>query len=89
MGIRRKALRPLTFSNGGPQVPVGKIACVSAWEIMHNEANYSLADTFDGLRFIKAKDKTDSTSAGTSLRGTKFTDASKDFPTWGLCFKVW
>ncbi|CAD6592998.1 MAG: hypothetical protein ASARMPREDX12_006647 [Alectoria sarmentosa] len=88
VGIRRKALRPFKFSNGGPHVPVGKIACVSAWEIMHNEAKYPLADTFDGLRFIKAKDKTESGSAGTSLRGTKFTDASKDFPIWGLGSKV-
>lgn len=70
-------------------MPVGKIACVSAWDIMHNEAKYPNADTFDGHRFIKAENNTDSESADTSLRGTTFTDASKDFPIWGLGSKVW
>ena len=89
MSIRRKALRPFTFSNGGPHVAVGEIACVQGWDIMHNEAKFPNAHTFDGLRFVKSHERTASGPADNELRGTTFTDASKDFPIWGLGSKVW
>ncbi|KAL9105337.1 MAG: hypothetical protein Q9187_008728, partial [Circinaria calcarea] len=44
VAIRRKALKPYTFSNGGPHVALGQIACVPAWDIMHNDAKYSNPD---------------------------------------------
>ncbi|KAL8847470.1 MAG: hypothetical protein Q9221_007496 [Calogaya cf. arnoldii] len=54
MGIRRKALKPYTFSNGGPRVSIGDIACVPSWEIMHDAAKYPNPEMFDGLRFVDA-----------------------------------
>lgn len=89
VSIRRKALKPFTFSNGGPHVSVGEIACVPGWEIMHDESKYPNAETFDGLRFVTNTHSTTSGSSDNILRGTTFTDASKDFPIWGLGSKVW
>ena len=89
VSIRRKALRPFTFSNGGPRVSVGQIACVPGWEIMHDESKYPNADVFDGLRFVKTTHSTASGPSDNKLRGTTFTDASKDSPIWGLGSKVW
>lgn len=89
VSIRRKALKPYTFSNGGPHVSVGEIACVPGWEIMHDESKYSNADMFDGLRFVKTSRSTACGPPDNVLRGTTFTDASKDYPIWGLGSKVW
>ena len=89
MSIRRKALKSFTFSNGGPHVAVGEIACVPGWEFMHDSSQYPNPNTFDGLRFVKTKHATASGPADSILRGTLFTDASKDFPIWGLGSKVW
>ena len=89
MAIRRKALRPYTFSHGGPHVASGEIACVPAWEIMHNESRYPQPDEFDGLRFAQNTIATMSKQGESDQRGTTFTDASKDFPIWGLGSKVW
>ncbi|KAL8762520.1 MAG: hypothetical protein Q9184_001480 [Pyrenodesmia sp. 2 TL-2023] len=89
MGIRRKALRPYTFSDGGPDVLVGEIACVSSWEIMHNDAIYPKPEAFDGLRFVANTHSKVSAPSENVMRGTTFTDASKDFPIWGLGSKVW
>lgn len=89
MGIRRKALKPYTFSHGGSHVPAGQVACVPAWDLMHDAEKYPNPDTFDGLRFIPTThDKFDGASY-TPLRGSKVTDASRDFPIWGLGSKVW
>lgn len=89
VGIRRKAMKPLQFKNGGPYVKVGEIACVSAWDIMHNESKYPQPDTFDGLRFVPAAHKTVEGAPNNVLRGTTFVDGSKDFPIWGLGSKIW
>ncbi len=89
VSIRRKALKPFKFSNGGPHVAVGEIACVPGWEIMHDELKYPNAYTFDGLRFVKSELTTASGLSDNTLRGTTFTDASKEFPIWGLGSKVW
>lgn len=82
MAIRRKALRAHTFANGGPHVPAGHTACVSAWDILHDETKYPYAETFDGFRFVKPKIKTGLDAQENKMLGTKFTDASKDFPIW-------
>ena len=89
VSIRRKALSPYTFSNGGPHVPAGEIACVPAWEIMHNELRYPNAKAFDGLRFVQNVHTKASALPNDAMRGTTFTDASQDFPIWGLGSKVW
>lgn len=72
-----------TFSNGGPVVGAGEIACVSCYDIMHDEAKYYKPYEFDGLRFVK------NTAEAGEMRGSHFTDASKDFPVWGIGSKVW
>jgi len=87
VSIRRKALKEYTFSNGGPHVPIGEVACVSAWDITHDESKYPNAGEFDGLRFVKSTAA--SKLADNVMRGTTFTDASKDWPVWGLGSKVW
>lgn len=112
VAIRRKALKPYTFSDNGPRVALGQIACVPAWDIMHNDTKYPNPDVFDGLRFLKTTGQTSDTSYSSAtssplshlsssssptdqarpsepMRGTTLTDASKDFPIWGLGSKVW
>lgn len=94
VAIRRKALKPFTFSKGGPHVAVGDIACVSAWDIMHNEEKYPKAHEFDGHRFINSppahpKESKHLRSHDSNIRGTTLTDASQDFPIWGYGSKVW
>ena len=90
MSILRKALKPYTFANGDYHVPLGQIACAPAWELMHIEAKYSNADSFDGLRFVKQVGSTIvSKSKDESMLGTTFTDVSQDFPIWGYGSKVW
>lgn len=91
VNIRRKAIHPFTFSKGGPHLAVGDIACVSAWDIMHNEEKYPMPHEFDGHRFINdpfATSKHLRLHDG-DMRGTTFADASKDFPIWGYGSKVW
>lgn len=82
MAIRRKALSTYKFSNGGPVIPKNGIACISAWDIMHDPTRYPQPDEFDGFRFVGKR-------AGLDTRGTTFTDASKDFPVWGFGARVW
>lgn len=91
VAIRRKALEPFTFSNGGPHVAVGDIACVSSWDIMHNEEKYPTAHEFDGHRFINDSHITSKhlRSQDDDVRGTTFTDASQEFPIWGYGSKAW
>ena len=87
MAIRRKALQPFVFRSTGYQVPVGQIVCVPAWEFMHDKSQYPNPDMFDGHRFVKDPQSRD--PSDNIMRGTTFTDASKDFPIWGLGSKVW
>ena len=90
MAIRRKALQPFVFRSTGYQVPVGQIVCVPAWDFMHDRNRYPSPEKFDGLRFIKDPQVRNlSSSDDDGMRGTTFTDASKDFPIWGLGSKVW
>ncbi|MCJ1475924.1 hypothetical protein MMC13_004588 [Lambiella insularis] len=91
MSIRRKALKPYTFSHGGPHVEPGQIACYPAYEVMHNGARYTNPDVFDGLRFVKnpeAVSKTIKSSGSAEMRGTTLTEGSKDFPIWGFGSKI-
>lgn len=76
LAIRRKALKPFTFSDGGPHVPKGSMACVSSYDLMHAEPQYPDANTFNGHRFL-------SSTTASAMRGSKFTDISEHFPVWG------
>ena len=82
VAIRRKTLTPYSFSKNGPHIPKGEMACISAWDIMHDPERYPNPGEFDGFRFV-------GTRAGLDTRGTTFTDASKDFPIWGFISRVW
>ena len=92
MSIRRKALKPFQFANGGPKLQTGQIACAPAYEIMHNEAKYPHPHDFDGLRFVKGTgiiSRGSMKSEGGETRGTTLTDGTKDFPIWGLGSRIW
>ncbi|KAG8528993.1 uncharacterized protein KY384_006682 [Bacidia gigantensis] len=62
LSIRRKALKPYNFSHSGPHVAQGQIACVSSWDVLHDESIYANADAFDGLRFVKTPNNNQSKS---------------------------
>ncbi|KAI9691509.1 MAG: hypothetical protein M1822_007580 [Bathelium mastoideum] len=87
MAIRRKALKPFTFTNNGPHVPAGGVVCTPAFEIMHDSSRYAKPFSFDGFRFTETK-LSKGREGSTDMRGTKFTDPSKDFPIWGLGSKA-
>ena len=89
VAIRRKALQPFVFRSTGHQVPVGQIVCVPAWDFMHDRYRYPDPETFDGHRFVKDPENCKPSLSDDDMRGTTFTDASKDFPIWGLGSKVW
>lgn len=82
--IRRKALKPFTFSNGGPHVPLGSVACVSSWDILHDPSKYPNPYDFNPKRFEHA-DSPD----GNHARRDKFTNISDDFPMWGFGTRAW
>ena len=52
---------------------------------MHNKAMYPRPDTFDPWRYVR----TESREETTPMQGTTFTDASTNWPIWGLGSKVW
>ncbi|KAL9136954.1 MAG: hypothetical protein Q9175_001834 [Cornicularia normoerica] len=93
MSIRRKALKPFQFANGGPKLQTGQIACVPGNEIMHNDDRYPHPHEFDGLRFVKGSgtipggDKT--SERGEKMRGTTLTEGTKDFPIRGFGSEIW
>lgn len=68
---------------------MGQIASVPAWEFMHEKSQYPDPERFDGHRFVKGQKSGNTSSSDNPMRGTTFTDASKDFPIWGLGSKVW
>ncbi|KAL8824241.1 MAG: hypothetical protein Q9191_005189 [Dirinaria sp. TL-2023a] len=85
MAIRRKATKSFSFRSTGHPIPQGQVVCAPAWELMHDESQYPQADTFDGHRFVK---DSRTRSMKNPMSGTTFTDASRDFPVWGLGSKA-
>ncbi|KAI9660584.1 MAG: hypothetical protein M1821_009936 [Bathelium mastoideum] len=87
MAIRRKALKPYTFAHGGQHLEVGQIACVPAWDIMHDAETYPDPNVFDGYRFAR---KATATKDGqeNKVNGTSFADSTKEFPIWGYGSKA-
>ena len=89
VAIRRKAVQPFVFRSTGCRVPVGQIVCVPAWEFMHDKSRYPNPEDFDGHRFVRNSQSRRPSFPENPMRGTTFTDASEDFPIWGLGSKVW
>ena len=59
-------------------MPLGSIAAVPMYDIMHDEANYSNANSFDGTRFISNGSKPG-----------RITDVNETFLLWGYGPKAW
>lgn len=75
-------MKPFTYSNGGPHVPLHGITAVSGEEMMHNETKYPDALTFNGLRFVN-------TGATKPTDSGSMTEVSKDYVLWGLGSLAW
>ena len=56
---------------------------------MHDTKTYSDPETFDPFRFVATKAAEAGQEPENGRRGTTFTEASKDFPVWGLGSKAW
>lgn len=82
-------MKPFQFENDGSRLEAGQIACVPAYDIMHNEVEYPHPHDFDGLRFMKGAGVAIESQTGGEMRGTTLTDGSKDFPIWGYGSKIW
>ncbi|KAL4935822.1 hypothetical protein BDV06DRAFT_233927 [Aspergillus oleicola] len=79
ISMRRKVLRPTTFSDG-TRLARDDIACIPLQMILQSEVNYIDPLTFNPGRFVHC------TASGTcsSNKNSKFTDADVTFPIWGL-----
>lgn len=75
VAIRRKALRPFTFSHGGPHVKKGALACVSLHDAMQDEETYGNPKCFNGRRFLNTT--------------SRFTEVSEKYPIWGFGSLAW
>lgn len=84
-------MKPFQFSNGGPRLEVGQIACVPSYDILHDKVKYPNPDSFDGLRFVKEPSAVhgDIKSEGGQMRGTTFTEGTKEYTVWGLGTMIW
>ncbi|KAL1969931.1 hypothetical protein VTN77DRAFT_7441 [Rasamsonia byssochlamydoides] len=80
LAIRRKSLADFTFSDGSVHVPAGWMACVSSYDLMHDEQTYPNPEEFDGWRFVTAQ---------SSARGTKLTEVSEKSLVWGYGSLAW
>ncbi|KAI0481374.1 putative cytochrome P450 [Xylariaceae sp. FL0804] len=72
LAVRRKALRPYTFSDASIHAPGGATVCVSAHDLMHDPRTYSSPYSFDPTRFRSEKGQ------------QRFTEVSESFPVWGF-----
>ncbi|MCJ1414944.1 hypothetical protein MMC32_001274 [Xylographa parallela] len=89
VAVRRKALKPFTFSDGGPHIPVGNVACVPQAAILLDEMNYPNPMEFDGFRFFTAKPDSAAAVAMPGKERSKFTDVSEKYPVWGYGSWAW
>ena len=56
---------------------------------MHDEVKYPNSHEFDGFRFVEGHPGGVAGSSVSEVRGSSFTDASKEYPIWGLGSKAW
>ena len=80
VAIRRKALKPYTFSDGAPFVPAGSTVCVSSYDLMHDERTYPEPNIFNGSRFVSEKPE---------YKQKRLMDVSEKFPVWGYGSLAW
>ncbi|KAL2827744.1 cytochrome P450 [Aspergillus cavernicola] len=76
ISVRRKVLRPFTFSDG-TRLAKDDIACISLQPILQSPENYADPLIFNPYRFVNSAKSGSSSSS-------KFTDADVTFPIWGL-----
>lgn len=69
ISCRRKVLRPFKFTDG-TTVASGEVVCVPMNAVLRDPANYYRSSEFDPGRFL--------------AQGSKFSDATPEFPLWGL-----
>ena len=89
VNVRRKALKPFTFSNGGPHVPVGNVACVPQTPILLDEMNYPNSTEFNGFRFMPKHATTAIPSSKVGKETSRFTDVTHTYPVWGYGSWSW
>ncbi|MCJ1267977.1 hypothetical protein MMC22_007863 [Lobaria immixta] len=82
VAVRRKALQSFTFSDGGPHIPIGNVACVPQMPILLDAKNYSCPMDFNGFRFA-SKGAATSTTRVPGERTSTFTDVTEIYPIWG------
>jgi len=78
--IRRKAIKPYRFQTGGWLLKQGAIAAVSAIDILRNKDVYPDPHQWNGNRFVEIP---------SPMQGSKFSDISEYFPTWGFGALAW
>lgn len=90
VSVRRKALKPFTFS-GGLLVPVGKTACVSSYDILNDAAIYPNPAEFDGYRFMPTSTRNVIEDGNSRLpsSGKRLTDVTESYLVWGYGSQAW
>ncbi|XDG09977.1 hypothetical protein ABKA04_009592 [Annulohypoxylon sp. FPYF3050] len=85
MSGRRQALRDFRFSDG-TQVKKGDWTCVPTRAMLHDEAYYPHATTFEGFRFAP-RDKVPTTMADNVFQPegpSRYSDLSENYHAWGI-----
>jgi len=71
-------------------VPAGRVACLSAQDIMNDEVNYLNPEIFDGSRFVNAaQEDVKIRDQGSDSGFSNFTDVTDKFPIWGYGSLAW
>lgn len=86
VNVRRKALRPVQFSNGGPKVEAGDVACLPQYKMMTQSPRWGKdGRVFDGMRFARNVPA----SWEEENPEDKLTEVSQDFTLWGYGSLAW
>ena len=88
VAIRRQALQPFKFSDNGPLVPKGAVACTSAYNLMRCDDRYPDGDVFDGHRFMPGASHLRIPEMN-QAEYLKMTEVSDRFVTWGYGSLAW
>ncbi|KAF3071576.1 Cytochrome P450 monooxygenase paxP [Trichoderma lentiforme] len=86
ISCRRKALIPYTFQDGS-SLNKGDWACIPQRAMMQDSTRYRDPQTFDGFRFAHYNARHQQHKQSIDIPGqkeSKFTDATLDWPIWGL-----
>lgn len=86
ISIRRKVLKPFTFSDGTHILP-GDVACVPSQAIMRDGQIYSNQTVFWPERYLTLD--VDGRAAPESRSTARFTDTNMQYPLWGLGRHAW